>query len=303
MPGGSAEPWTVLRLLNWTKDYFARAGLDSPRLAAEVLLAHVLECKRIDLYARFDHEPEEARKAAFRDLVRRAAAGEPVAYLVGVKEFYSLSMVVSSDVMIPRPETEILVSEALDHLKRPESISRGRPRRLWDVCTGSGCVAVATAVNCPQVEVLATDASAEALAVARKNVERHGLAGRVRCERADLLTAPEGCEAWADVDVITANPPYVAAEDEIGPEVRAEPPAAVFAGEDGLDVLRPLIAQAPDRLAPGGSLILEFGRGQADAVRDLIVQARRNGAPAFEEPRILRDHQGIERSAAAMRRA
>ena len=280
-----------MSLLDWTKDYFVRRQVDSPRLAAEMLLAHVLGCERIDLYARFDHAPTDAQRDAYRALVRRAADHEPLAYLVGCKEFYSLRFTVTPAVLIPRPETELLVSRATDRLK-----ALGRPGFMWDVCTGSGCVAVAAARQIDDLTVLATDASADAVAVAAGNAAHHGVDGRVLSRQANLLTRPADCGQMPAFDVITANPPYVATGDDLPPSVRREPPAALLAGPDGLDVIRPLVAAAPDQLSDGGALILEFGRGQADAVRDLIVATGR-----FAEPAIIRDQQGIERVAVAAR--
>jgi len=285
-------PWTVLRLLEWTKGYFARAEVGEPRLAAEVLLAHVLACGRIDLYARYDHLPSDEQLTAYRGLVARAARHEPVAYLVGEKEFYSLKLKVTRDVLVPRPETEAVVSEAVAHLR-----SLGRPGRMWDVCTGSGCVAIAAAVQVSDAAVLATDVSPEAVTVAEKNVEAHRLSDRVCCRVADLLELPDDCQQWRQVDVLTSNPPYVADGDEIGEEVKHEPRIALFAGPEGLELLRPLIAAAGDAIAPGGKLILEFGLDQGDTVRELIA-----AAGAFDEPRILRDLQHIERTAVAARR-
>ena len=291
MTDAAPETWTVLNLMNWTKEYLARANVEEVRIAAEVLLAHALGCRRIDLYARFDYAPTPEQLAGFRGLVKRAADLEPVAYLVGHKEFYSLDMRVTPDVLVPRPETEALVTEAIGHLER-----LGRPGRVWDVCTGSGCVGVAIASQRPDATVLATDVSAPAVEVAAANAKAHGLADRVRCRVADLLTLPDDSSDLAPFDVITANPPYVADADEIGPTVDREPHVALYAGETGLDVIRPLIAGAGGRLAPGGALIMEFGLGQVDAVRDLIAATAH-----FAEPRILRDHQNIERTVAAVR--
>ena len=280
-----------MRLLEWTTGYFSDGQVDSPRLAAEMLLASVLGCQRIELYARFDHVPADAQRDAYRQLVRRAAEHEPVAYLVGCKEFYSLRFTVTPAVLIPRPETELLVAHATDRLK-----ALGRETFMWDTCTGSGCVAIATARQIDGVTVLATDISAEAVAVAAGNAADHGVDERVLCRQSDLLTRPADCADLPAFDVITANPPYVAAGDDLPAVVRHEPAGALLAGPDGLDVIRPLIAAAPDQLADGGALVLEFGRGQADAVRDLIVAAGR-----FAEPAIIRDQQSIERVAVATR--
>ena len=284
------RPWTVLRLLDWTQGYFARADVEEPRLSAEVLLACTLGCERVQLYTRSDHPVAADRLTVYRDFVRRAAAGEPVAYLTGRKEFYSLPLKVTPDVLVPRPETELLVDAALAFVKPAGG------GRMWDVCTGSGCVAIATAAQVPDLTVLATDISPEAVAVAGANTTEHGLGERVRCRQADLLALPDDCQVLAPFEVITANPPYVAEGDEVGPSVRYEPAEALLAGADGLAAIRPLVGGAADWLSDKGLLILEFGCGQADAVRDLIVAAGR-----FAEPAILRDHQSIERAAVARR--
>ena len=285
-------PWTVLKLLNWTREYFTRAGIDEARLSAEILLANVLGCQRIELYTRFDYQPTAGQLEAFRDLVARAKAHEPIAYLVGVKEFYSLPFKVTSDVLIPRPETELLVSEAFSHLRK-----LGRPGLAWDVCTGSGCVAVALAAQVKDATVLATDISPGAVAVATDNVAANKVADRVRVRQADLLTLPEDCADMKEFDVITANPPYVARGQEVAESVKHEPPVALWAGKTGLEMIGPIIQKAPEMLRAGGVLAIEFGLDQADAVRDGIV-----AAGSFAEPRILRDHQGIERAAVAVKK-
>ena len=280
-----------MKLLDWTRGHFDQAGVDSPRLCAEILLAHVLGCQRIELYARFDYTPDDDQLAAYRQFVRRAAEHEPVAYLVGEKEFYSLKLVVTPDVLIPRPETELIVAEAVEFLR-----SLGRPGFLWDACTGSGCAAVAVAHQLPDVTVLATDISPEAVAVAAENARRHGVDGRVQTAVADLLDRPAGSNGPALFDVISANPPYVADSDPVAECVKREPPVALYAGKDGLKFIRRLIAAAPEHLAVGGAFIMEFGCGQGDAVRDLIADSEQ-----LSEPHILEDHQQLERTAVAVR--
>jgi release factor glutamine methyltransferase len=286
------QPWTVLRLLNWTREYLAKVHLEEARLAAEVLLAHVLKCKRIELYTRFDYVPAPDQLAQFRDLVKRAAAFEPVAYMVGFKEFYSLPLKVTKDVLVPRPETEMLAMEAIAHLKK-----LGRPGTIWDVCTGSGCVAIAVAVNVPDSTVLATDISTAAVEVAKENAATNKVDSRCRLRVADLLTLPADCTDLAPFDVITGNPPYVAGNQLVSEVVKHEPPIAVFGGTEGLDLLAPIIANAAPLIRPAGALMLEFGFGMADAVRDLVVATGQ-----FQEPRILRDHQDIERSLVTVRK-
>ncbi len=283
--------WTVLALIGWTKTYLARAGVDEPRLAAEVLLARVLGCDRMHLYTRHDRPVAPDRLDAYRRLIRRAAAGEPVAYLVGRKEFYSLSLKVTPDVLIPRPETELLVDAALEFVR-----ANGGLGRLWDVGTGSGCVAVAAATYAPDLEVLATDISEPALAVAAENVARCGLAGRIRLARADLLDLPDAGEAF---DVIAANPPYVRDDQmsELPGVVQAEPEVALRAGPTGLEFITRLAADAPQRLRPGGLLAMEIGLGQAEDVHHLLDRSGR-----YEAARFLKDAAGIERTVTARRK-
>ena len=289
MPQRTDQPWTVLGLLKWTTQYLEGSGVESPRLGAEVLLAHCLRSQRIDLYTRFEYRPTGDELRSYRRLVERASKHEPVAYLIGQKEFYSLTFKVTPDVLIPRPETELLVAEAIEHLR-----TRTGSSSMWDVCTGSGCVAIAVGSQVENVTILATDVSPQVLSVARENARTHRLTERITFRQADLLTSPPESDQITAFDVITANPPYVAQGDEVGPEVAYEPQEALMGGEDGLEFIRPIIAAAPRFLKPGAVLVLEFGHGQADTIRELIV-----ASGAFAEPRILRDHQQIERVAVA----
>lgn len=338
------ESWTIGRLLSWTKEYFERSGLENPRLCAEVLLAHCLGVNRIDLYARFNSEPAEPQRTQFRELVKRAAQHEPVAYLVGSREFYSLNFRVTSDVLIPRPETELLVEKAVEHLQKLsgvhvtqqdfdsqesgpvdldeiEKLASQQPQQeqeapspaapafkpkpkpkyvgnVWDVCTGSGCVACAIAANAPGVSVLATDISPAALAVAQENAAELGLSQQLTFTQADLLELPADSQYNDEYfDVITANPPYVAEGDPVGESTKYEPRGALYAGGDGLDVLRRLIPAVPKKLGRGGIFCVEFGYKQADAVRDLMRQTGE-----FAEPEFFKDFQGIERIAVAKRK-
>jgi len=289
----AAGPWTVLRLIDWTKDYFARSGVEEPRLSAEMLLADVLTCPRINLYAQFARVVGPDGLARYRDYVRRAASGEPISYILGRREFYSLSIKVTRDTLIPRPETELLVDVALECAR-----TRGA-RRLWDVCTGSGCVAVAAARYAPALEVLATDVSEAALAVAAANAASHGVAQRVRTLRADLLDLPAEAAQAGPFDVITANPPYVSEAEmaELPANVRAEPRIALCAGPTGLEMIERIVSAAPAHLAPGGTLAAEIGLGQADRVYALLRDDGR-----YEGVRFLRDPAGIDRTAVARRK-
>lgn len=291
MAGGKPDTWTVLNLINWTKDYFARCGVESPRLSAEVLLAGVMRCERITLYTRYDYQPKPDELDAYRQAVKRLAEGEPLAYITGSREFYSLSFRVTRDVLVPRCETELLVDIAVKHLK-----SLTAPPCMWDVCTGSGCVAIAAAAQVAEAKFLATDISDKAVAVAKQNAESLNVADRVTCLAADMLALPGDWTGPKTFDVITANPPYVAHGDDVAETVKREPAIAVYAGPDGLECIRRIVADAPALLNAGGILAFEFGCGQADEVRDLIVATGR-----FNEPQIIRDYQQIERAAVATR--
>ncbi len=288
--GGSpaADVWTIKRLLEWVTQYLTDKKVDSPRLSAELILGHVLEKKRIELYTQFDHVVDKPRLEKLRDLVKRAGQHEPVAYLVGKTEFYSLEMVVCSDCLIPRPETELLVQRAIEFLR-----SRPGPNRVLDLCTGSGCVAVALAVNVKEASILATDVCDKALAAAARNVERHGVQERVKLLSGDLFDPIVPQMDEGPFDLIVCNPPYVTAAEygQLDKNVKDyEPQRALLAGNDGLDVLRRVIQQADPFLKSDGALMLEIGYQQAAAVMDLIRQATK-----FQDPVVHRDFQGHER--------
>ena len=283
------EPWTVRRIIDATTQFLKKNGSETPRLDAEILLAHTRNCRRIELYTRYEEILSDAERAQMRELVRRRAQAEPVAYLVGHREFFSLDFLVTPDVLIPRPDTETLVVELLELIK-----SHPAPRVL-DVGTGSGCIAVAAAVQQPSAQVLAIDRDEAALEVARRNAERHSVAGRIDFLRSDLFQAlPED----ALFDAVVSNPPYIA-ESEFGslqPDVRLhEPPEALVAGADGLEVIRRLIAESPRYLRPGAWLLIEIAPEQATAVGDLLA------AGPFEPVRLVRDLAGAHRVAVARR--
>ncbi len=258
------EVWTPLKVLEWTTGRFADAGNPSPRLDAQVLLAHVLDCDRVSLYTNFDKPLKEEELRQYRELIRRRLAGEPTAYLIGEKEFWSLAFTVDERVLIPRPDTELLVEVALELAR-----ARGASPRIAEIATGSGAVAIALAKELPDATVVATDLSAGALAVATANVERHGVGDRVELREGDLL-APLAGERF---DVLVANLPYVPTGDlpTLSAEVRCEPRGALDGGPDGLDLLRRLCAGAAAHLAPGGAIALEHGFDQGPGVRALLA--------------------------------
>jgi len=261
------EVWTPLRLLDWTTRRFGDAGIDSPRLSAQVLLAHALGCDRVQLYTQFDKPLGPDELGRYRELVKRRLAGEPVAYLVGSQEFWSLPLAVDPRVLIPRRDTEAVVEVVLESVG-----DRAAPLSVADIATGAGPIALALARELPAARVTATDASAAALEVARLNAERLALADRVELREGDLLAAlPD----TARFDVIASNPPYVRRGEieKLAAEVRREPRSALDGGEDGLDVIRRLVAGAGERLAAGGLLAIEHGFDQGEAVRGLMEGA------------------------------
>ena len=262
------DSWTVGRLLQWTADYLKDRGADSPRLDAEVLLAEALGCQRIDLYANFGEVADEGPRTVFRELVRRRAEGTPVAYLTGRREFYSLSFRVTPDVLIPRPETELLVVGLLD-LARP----RPADARLMiaDVGTGSGIIAICAAKNLPTSRVIAIDVSPAALDVARANVGDHGVGDRVELVQSDLFSE---IDSELRFDFVLSNPPYVKSDelDQLDAEVRDfEPRVALTAGPKGTEVIESLICQAAQRLNSGGHLLMEISPMIHDAVKSLLA--------------------------------
>ena len=252
----SAE-WTILELLRWTTQYFEGEGIASARLDAECLLADALGCDRLRLYVDYDKSPVVEERERFREQVRRRAQERiPVAYLLGTREFWSLPLAVSPDVLVPRPETETLVSAALEFLGDSAQVYR-----VLDIGTGSGCVALAIASACPNVQVTATDLSPAALRIAKRNADALGLADRVRFLTGDLFE-PVVSERF---DLIVSNPPYVARREAEGlpPELEHEPELALFGGEDGLQVIDRLIDAAGDYLEPGGAVCIEIDPRQA----------------------------------------
>jgi len=264
--------WTLKKLLSWTTDYFAKTHLDQPRLTAEILLAHVLDCQRIDLYVRFDKRPNREQLGQYHDLVRRCARQEPAAYLTGKAHFYSLELQVSPAVLIPRPQTELLAAQAIDFLRYQEP----RPTcQVLDLCTGSGCVAAAVAANVIEAEVIAADRSRPALQVAQKNIEKYDLQGRVRLVQSDLFDHIDQAKTGV-FDLIVANPPYVSAAEYEKLEARIrhyEPKEALLGGEDGLDVFRRIVADAEPYLADAAALMVEVAYNQAEQVIALFQQS------------------------------
>jgi release factor glutamine methyltransferase len=283
--------WTAGSLLNWTARFLAEKGVEYPRLDAEVLLSHVLNCQRIDLYGnRHDEQASEETKRDYRVLIRRRLEGCPVAYLVGRKEFFSLAFEVSPAVLIPRPDSETLVVAALE---------RGRELtqpRIIDIGTGSGNLAVSLAKNLPTALVTATDKSSDALDVARRNAARHEVAERIRFLGGDLFEqVPEG----ETFDVIVSNPPYIPAADIAGLPVGVrdyEPHSALDGGPDGFSVFERLVEAARNRLVVNGQLLIEIGSPQEARARAVLAgyseyQLDSTLYDYSRHPRVVRAHR------------
>jgi release factor glutamine methyltransferase len=290
------EVWTIGRLLQWTAQYLKQRGAESPRLDAEVLLAQARGCRRIELYTSFEEVPSEPVRTAFRELVRRRAEGTPVAYLVGRREFYSLSFRVTPDVLIPRPETEFLVIRLFDLMDAlPGTAER---RTIADVGTGSGILAVCAARRGANVQVTAIDTSAAAIAVAKSNAVDHGVEKQIEFVQSDLFAA---LPADKQFEFIISNPPYVSTSEfaALAPDVRNfEPRAALDAGPRGTEVIERLVPQAAERLAPGGWLLVEISPMIEAASRQLI-----EADPRLEPHPTVRDLAGLPRVVQARRKS
>jgi release factor glutamine methyltransferase len=284
-PAPAAQQWTVLGVIRWTAARFGERGLATPRLDAELIVAHVLALPRIQLYVQSDRPLLATELADIRALIKRRQAGESVAYLVGKKEFWGLELAVDARVLVPRPDTETLIEEARARLEGVEA------PRIADVGTGSGALAVTLAKLRPDAVVFASDVSAGALEVARGNAERLGVA--VTFLEGDLA-AP--LLPHAPFRLIVANLPYIPSADlaALPPEVRAEPTLALDGGADGLDLVRRLIGAATALLAAGGALALEIGAGQAAATSALLAAA------GFVEISVRPDLAGVERVVAGV---
>jgi release factor glutamine methyltransferase len=270
---------TVLEVLQATTAYFKKRDLESPRLNAEHLLAHVLGRKRIELYLEFERELAEAELEPLRELVKRRAQGEPLQHLLGTVEFCGLTFLCDRRAMIPRPETEQLVEVLKSEIRNPKS-------EILDVGTGSGVIALCLAAEFPGAQILAVDISNDALALAQENAARLNLAERVRFLKSNLLENVEGV-----FDVIVANLPYVSTQERhtLSREVLHDPEVAVFASTRGDELVRELIAQAPSRLRPGGMLALEIGMGQSEALLSTLA------AKNFRDIYSKNDYSGVTR--------
>jgi release factor glutamine methyltransferase len=273
---------TVLQVLQNTADFFARKGIDSPRLNIEHLLADALGKRRIDLYLEFDRTLSENELAPLREKVRRRAEGEPLQYLLGSWDFFGRAFRTDPRALIPRPETEVLVEIVL-------KVIRAKPSSrtcLLDVGTGSGVLAITFALECPNLQIVGSDVSPLALNLARENAERQGLNGRIEWVESDLLSSVAG-----SFDFLAANLPYIPTAElpKLAPEVKRDPQLALDGGPDGLAVIRRLLQEAPKVLRDGAFVILEVGFDQAGRVADLLT------AQKLRDISVENDYQGVRR--------
>lgn len=300
----ATDAWTTRRLLGWMTEAFTKKGLDSPRLSAELLLTHVLGCDRLKLYMDADRPASPLERDTLRDLVGRALKHEPIDYLVGEKWFFGMAFHVSPAVLVPRPSTETIVEQVLLHARAEPGFGgkTGEGLRIADVCTGSGCIAIALLRHLNKATAIATDISAEALAVAKKNAERHTVADRLELLQGDLLSplAEAIGGVGRDLHYLLANPPYIPDHewDAVPPNVKDyEPHSALRGGSDGMMFVRPLVEHASEFLRPGGVMMIEVAACTAEQVANL---ASKQGD--LEHARVLNDLDGLPRVVVASRR-
>lgn len=328
-PEGDAQ-WTTRRLLAWMNEHFSERGIDSPRLIAELLLSHVIGCDRMRLYMEADRPATPDERQRLRGLVARASGHEPVQYLVGEGWFFSRPFEVNRSTLIPRPSTETLVERVLAWCRdvpersgpstgdqhaterdEPEAIPAFEhgsgaaavsmePLRIADVGTGTGCIATSLAAQLPKAKVLATDVFADVLELAKRNAQRHGVAGQIEFVRGDLLEPVREWVSESKLDVLCSNPPYVPDEqwEAVERNVKEhEPESALRGGANGLDYIRPLIAGAGQVLRSRGLLAVEIANVHRQPVLELVEQSR-----AFGHAQVVRDHEGHDRVLLAERR-
>jgi release factor glutamine methyltransferase len=286
------ESWTVLKLLQWTTDYFQRNNVPEPRTSAEVLLAHVLAEDRLFLYLNYDRPMETSELAAYRACIKRRLEGEPNQYITGLQEFWSLPLRVSPDVLIPRPETEVLVEAVVEFLDKADPNVD-----ILDLGTGSGAIAIALARELPAARIVAADLSMAALRLAQENAKSNQVDERIFFVRGDMFGAiPGGSQKFK---VVVTNPPYISHADilELPREIRDfEPHQALEGGPDGLTAIRHIIAETPTVLSQAGALFMEMGADQAESVSALVTDSQH-----YQSYRIIKDYSGLDRVLVAVK--
>ncbi len=297
MTAGTSPTWTTRTLIAWMADAFKKKGLDRPRLLAEDLLAHVIGSTRLKLYTDPERLASEDERAQLRDLVQRALKHEPVQYLVGREHFFGLQMKVDRRVLIPRPSTQTIVEEVLQHARAQSGgVAKGEGILIADICTGSGCIAIALLKNLPAARAVAADLSADALAVATENAHTHQVADRLDLLQGDLLTPLAQhpvARAERSLRYLVSNPPYIPDHewDAVEPNVKDhEPHLALRGGTDGLDFIRTVFTSGTPLLQPGGVIAVEVATSHAEAAADLARAQSR-----LRDIRIIADCDSLPR--------
>jgi len=287
------EPWTILKILHWTTDYFKKNKVVEPRTSAEVLLAHLLSEDRLFLYLNYDRPMETEELATFRTFVKRRLEGEPNQYITGMQEFWSLPFRVNPDVLIPRPETEVLLETVLEFLGSPET-----EVRVLDLGTGSGAIAVALAREFDLIKIVATDSSMAAVKLAQENASLNQVESKIHFVCVDMFSAFSSVSR--KFAVVATNPPYVSHTEfsELPREIRDyEPRHALNGGPDGLAAIKHIIKEAPAVLSQGGALIMEMGGDQTESVSALVRDSQR-----YERYQIIKDYSGLDRVLLAVKK-
>lgn len=290
------RPWTIKDLLEVTSNYLQEKGVDGPRLSAEVLLAFQLKVDRVKLYLNFDQPLHEREVAAYRELIKRRLNREPIQYITGIQEFWSLDFAVGPQVLIPRPETEVLVEQVVS-LRDEKRLAKSKNLRILDLGTGCGVLAVTLAREFERASVWASDISGEALAIAELNAKKHGVEDRVEFLLSDLWQGL--IDSSLVFDVIVSNPPYIASDhiSSLAPEVRDhEPRSALDGGEKGMHFIKEIIEEAPKYLDVGGWVLLEMDPEQTAIAMELI-----ENNDDYVEKRRIKDYSGCYRVVMAQR--
>jgi len=288
------EIWTILKLLEWSTPYLQNKGIPSPRLDAELLLAHTLRLSRVQLYTQFDRPLTEVELQQYKTFFKRRSEREPLAYILGKKEFYSLEFEVSPAVLIPRPETELLVEKTMELLKNAPapSFDKGGIQggfKIMDLGTGSGCIPISLAKHLPQAQLTAIDFSEAALNIAKSNAKKHGVEEQINFLHQDIFNLE--LNPGSKFDAILSNPPYIPEADflKLEPELTFEPSQALIGGKTGLDFYEHLFPWAKDHLHPSGFALFEIGFNQAEEVEKIATNT------GFQKVNILRDYAGHPR--------
>lgn len=279
---------TIKEALDKSADYLKKKGSLSPRLDAEILLSFILKLTRLQLYLQFDKPLSEDEIARYRELLKRRGEHEPVAYITGEKEFMSLPFYVNRGVLIPRPDTEVLVEQAIKRILEWISTRENAMPRIFEVGTGSGAIGICLLRRFPDLRITAGDISGEALETARKNAERHGVEGRLDLAQGDLFCGLEG-----PFDFIISNPPYIAEKDKnaLSPDILLHEPAqALFAGPEGLDVLIRIIREGKKIISPLGWILVEIGKDQYIKLLQIIREPEK-----FQSVQVVEDYAGLVR--------